>query len=405
MNVWQRFQRWLFDTDNDLEGFSLEQEMNDREKTAENVLNLKLLSMATALGYLAVGLASCDFRTIQNGKEVFGEEYFRLNCQMNPNQTKHDFCMKLLYKLGWNNEALIFSPPFSNDLYIADSYTRRDGGLLGDSFEDITVDGDNNRFSFHCSEVMLIRLNWTGLRPLLGQVASEYEALITTAATGYKRQAGERGTLQMVSGASGTNEQYERIVERLRKQFDSYYRATNAVLPIPKGYTYTQNATAHRNTSEMNDLINLSDEWNERLGLALRFPVALLKGNVENIENARNDLIAYGIRQSLAEPIMEAYNSRRIGMKGFTKGSYLLIDTTPLYISHPDHLGSFCDKMISTAQYSPEDLRRLRKEPVIGTPEAREYYITMNYSTLKAAAGQQDNGTPEESPEEHNSET
>ena len=79
-------------------------------ETAEKILNIKMLMMASAAGYLAAGLSMCRWRTIKDGKEEKGAEFFRLNNRPNGNQSKAEFCARLVFWLATQNEALVFSP-------------------------------------------------------------------------------------------------------------------------------------------------------------------------------------------------------------------------------------------------------------------------------------------------------
>lgn len=350
-------------------------------ENADKILNLKMLMMASAAGYLAAGLSMCQWRTMENGKEIKGQEYFRLNNRPNGNQSKAEFCSKLVYYLAIQNEALVFSPN-GKDMYVADSWNVEKRGTRNDIYRDVSVDNDDRSFTYSSEDVMHIKMDWTGLYPLISSIGDEYEAMIGTAYGGYRRQSGTKGVLNIVGLESGTDSQREALMSRLQRQLKTFFDSQNGALTLNTGYTYTPIATSARNTSEMNDIANMTDEFAERLGLALRVPVALMKGSVENTENAKTDLVMFGIRP-IAQAFEQEYNAKRLGKNAFIKGSRLFIDPLPIQLGDIASLPTFCERMTSCGQYSVDELRDLRGEPLLGTPEAQKHYITKNYGLLE----------------------
>lgn len=393
MGAFQNFMNWL--TGKTTGDYQIEQDTGTKEN-AETVLNLKMLMMASAAGYLASGLSMCRWRTIQRGKEEKGAEYFRLNNRPNANQSKAEFCARLVYYLAVQNEALVFSPN-GKDLYVADNWNVERRGTQNDIYRDVSVDNDTRTFTFNAQDVMHVKMDWTGLWPLLSSVGDEYEAMIGTAYGGYKRQSGAKGVLNVTGLESGTMEQRTALMNRLQAQFKTFFSSQNGVLTLNTGYTYTPIATSARNTSEMNDIANMTDEFAERLGLALRVPVALMKGSVENTQNARTDLVMFGIKP-IAQAFEQEYNAKRLGEREFSKGSRLFIDPLPIQIADVASLPTFCERMTSCGQCSVDELRDLRGEPLLGTPEAQKHYITKNYGLLENP--EQEAGAPQESQKE-----
>lgn len=210
-----------------------------------------------------------------------------------------------------------------------------------------------------------------GLWPLLSEVADEYEEIISTAYGGYKTQAGEKGVLSMANLQSGSKEQAAAEDARMKAMFKNYFDNANALVLLHNGYSYQATARSHRNTSEINDIINLTDEFAERVALATRVPSGLLKGNVENTEHAMSDLIAYGVRP-LAEAFQQEYNAKRIGMQGLCSGDRLYIDPTRPLLTAPGAIADYCTKMLANGQCSVDELRAIRQEPRVGTAEAAQ---------------------------------
>ena len=392
MGAFQNFVDWL--SGKKTGDYKIEAEpVAGTAETVEKILDIKMLMMASAAGYLAAGLSMCRWRTIKDGKEEKGAEFFRLNNRPNGNQSKAEFCARLVFWLAMQNEALVFSPN-GKDLYVADSWNVERRGTQTDIYRNVSVDDDTRTYTFSAAEVMHIKMDWTGLSPLLSSIGDEYETMIGTAYGGYRRQSGTKGVLNIVGLESGTEAQRTALMNRLQAQLKTFFNSQNGALTLNTGYTYTPIATSARNTSEMNDIANMTDEFAERLGLALRVPVALMKGSVENTENARTDLVMFGIRP-IAQAFEQEYNAKRLGEKEYTRGSRLFIDPLPIQLGDTGALPQFCERMTSCGQYSVDELRDLRGEPLLGTPEAQKHYITKNYGLLEnpdEAAGQAADG-------------
>lgn len=386
MGAWNNFVNWLKEYSEDPDDtYYVESQSGFGISDAENTLNLKLLMMNSALGYLATGLSMCRWRIMKNGEEVEDEEFFRLNNCPNRSQNKQQFCNQLLYELAFHNEALIVSPrPSDHGLWIAKSWDVVDKGTKGIQYRNVYIENEDRSYNLGADQVMHIQLNWVGMQGLLQQIAAEYESMIATAVTGYTKQAGERGILQISGVPSGTKEQQQAFMKSLEERFQKYFKSYNAVLPLQSGYSYSMNATAHRNTSEINDVINLTDEFAERVALALRIPVALLKGNVENTQHARTDLVLYGIKP-IATQIEQEYNAKRLGTNAMKRGCRLYIDPISIHMANLEDMAAFCEKMTSCGQYSIDELRHLRGEPLLGTEEAQAHWMTKNYGTLEQA--------------------
>lgn len=392
MGAFQNFVDWL--SGKKTGDYKIEAEpVAGTTETAEKILDIKMLMMASAAGYLAAGLSMCRWRTIKDGKEEKDAEFFRLNNRPNGNQSKAEFCARLVFWLAMQNEALVFSPN-GKDLYVADNWNVERRGTQTDIYRDVSVDDDTQTYTFSAAEVMHIKMDWTGLAPLLSSIGDEYETMIGTAYGGYRRQSGTKGVLNIVGLESGTEAQRTALMNRLQAQLKTFFNSPNGALTLNTGYTYTPIATSARNTSEMNDIANMTDEFAERLGLALRVPVALMKGSVENTQNARTDLVMFGIRP-IAQAFEQEYNAKRLGEKEYTRGSRLFIDPLPIQLGDTSALPQFCERMTSCGQYSVDELRDLRGEPLLGTPEAQKHYITKNYGLLEnpdEAAGQAADG-------------
>lgn len=355
------------------------------DNTAENKsrLDLKLLMITSAVGYLASGLAMCDWRTIVEGKDQIDNDYYLLNVAPNQNQNKVQFCTKLVSQLVLDNEAVIFAR--GSGLYVADSWSYEPHGTGMDWYRNVSVDGTSETTDFQASDIMHLQLDCEGVTPLLNQLATEYEDIIEVAAEGYKRQTADKGIIQQDSLARGVKESQELQEARIKRKFKEFYGPQSAAIILTKGYTYVPQGSSARNTSELNDVANLTDEWAERVGMALRVPPVLLKGNAENTSHARADLITYGI-SPIARQIEAEYNAKKVTRRNYLNGTRLLIDPTPIEMADLSSRATYGDKLLGSG-VSINELRRMRLEPLLTEPGADTHFVTLNYGQLGAQDG------------------
>lgn len=371
---WRGFVNWILGgkrTDRDVYELSIGDDAGSRTAA----LHIKMLVMRSAIGYLASGLSLCEWRIFEENVERHNAEYFRLNNHPNCNQNKFQFCLQYVTNLMLSNEVLVVSPlPGDQSLYIADSFHREPHGLRPDEFTNIVIDGWDKVYRTTSENAMYTCAHCgDGLWPLLNEIAGEYEEIIATAYGGYRTQAGEKGILSVANVQAGTSGQAEAESNRLKNMFKSYFENPNAVIPLHSGYSYQATARSHRNTSEVNDMINLTDEFSERVALATRVPSALLKGNVENTEHAMEDLISYGVKP-IAEGFQQEYNAKRIGLDNLRMGSRLFIDPIRQLLTTPSAVADYCTKMTENGQCSVDELRAVRQESRLNTEEATQHH-------------------------------
>lgn len=356
------------------------------ETEKKKALELERIAIQTAVGYLASAITQCTFRAYMDGEENrTGAEFFLWNYSPNKNQSSTEFLWEVVETLLYNGEALIVEE--RQQLFLADGYSKEEDGTREQRYSGITVKGEAVKDRKE-SDVIRLKMENRNIRSLLESLCEQYEALISEAVEGYRKTYAEKGILSIDRVKSGKLD-YETIKRDLiNNRFRDFYSNKSAVLPLYDGYTYTPQTRVTRNTSEINDVKELSDEIYKRVGQAFRIPPSLLKGDTADLENASEMFLKYGVRP-LCNLMEEEITRKRYGNREFEKGCYLTIDSSSIEISNVISAAEKLDKLIGCGIYSVDEVRDKIGEPMLGTPEAQKHYITKNYSEMK---GGEENG-------------
>lgn len=361
-------------------------EFNEDGSTAdEQRFHLTELALFTAIDFIARSLAKCEFVTVNNNRENRKAEYYLWNYAPNKHQTKIEFFTQAVVKLIFDNELLIVETA-DNQLLIADSFSKTEHALIDDTFNSVTCRNFTYQRVFRESEVIYLKYNNFALNGLLSDMCNTYEQLMLSAQERYNKAVGHKGILELENYSFGDENFTETYNKVLSKQFKSFYSNKNAVMPIFKGMKYSEPSTDAGKTtnSEINDIQKLKTEAYTIVGNALHIPPAILSGEASQLSDAMDCAIGNAI-DPIANMFEQEITKKRFGSTEFSKGNYLLIDTTT--VRHIDAISQAnnLDKSIASGVLTPAQAQKYCN--MLPCPEAwaHTYYITKNYQTITNA--------------------
>ena len=360
-------------------------EFNSENYSTEQSFHLTELALFTAVDFIARSLAKCEFVTVNNNRESRKAEYYLWNYSPNRHQTKIEFFTQAVAKLIFDNELLVIETA-DNQLLIADSFSRTEHALIDDSFSDVTCRNFTYQRTFLEGEVIYLRYNNFALNGLLSDMCNTYEQLMLSAQERYNKAVGHKGILELENYSFGDENFTETYNKVLSKQFKSFYSNKNAVMPIFKGMKYSEPSTDAGKTtnSEINDIQKLKTEAYTIVGNALHIPPAILSGEASQLSDAMDCAIGNAI-DPIASMFEQEITKKRFGSAEFSKGNYLLIDTTT--VRHIDAISQAnnLDKSIASGVLTPAQAQKYCN--MLPCPEAwaHTYYITKNYQTIANA--------------------
>jgi HK97 family phage portal protein len=357
-----------------------------KEVTEEEFFNLfaeiqiRELAFWSAVNMIANSISKCEFKTFIGNKEVQEREYYLWNYEPNKNQNSSAFLQKLVTQLYRNHECLVIDQ--NGQLLVADSFQKWEFALRDNLFTEVTVNDFTFNKTFNMSEVMYYQLPGKDVRKIINAIYETYGKLIAYGMKSYQRSKGSRGILDYQTIAPGDSAAQKTFDDLMNNRFKKFFEANNAVLPLPKGYTFTDIGSKTYSEATTRDIRAMVDDIFDFTARGFGIPPALLKGDVAGLGDAI-DLYLTVCIDPLTDMLAEEANRKRSGYEGFKAGIYLEIETRT--IKHIDVLSisAAIDKLVSSGCYSINEIRKLTGESVIDELWASQHFITKNYSTVE----------------------
>lgn len=345
-------------------------------------LHIRELAFWSAVNMIANSISKCEFKTFQKGKEVKAREYYRWNIEPNKNQNSSTFLQKLISTLYLNNECLVIEE--GEQLLVADSFQKKEYALKDCLFTQVTVGDLCFQKTYSMSDVMYFQLSQKDMRRVTKALFESYGKLIAYAEKSYQKSRGSRGILNYEAFSQGNLDAKKIFDDLMNERFKKFFNSENAVLPLPKGYSYDDIGSKTYNNETTRDIRAMIDDVADFTAKAFNIPPALAKGDIAGIKDAMDSYLTFCI-DPLTDMLQEEINRKRNGYEGFSKGYYLTIDTK--CILHVDLLSvsSAIDKLIASGAFCINDIRKLVGETVIEEDWAYKHFITKNYSDIEQA--------------------
>ncbi|ECZ8751579.1 phage portal protein, partial [Listeria monocytogenes] len=100
-------------------------------------LAIKKWAIDSCANKIANTLSCAEILTYEKGEEVRKKNWYLFNIEANQNQNATEFWKKAIYKLVYDNEALIFMQ--GENIYVADSFTKNDKALYENTYINVTL--------------------------------------------------------------------------------------------------------------------------------------------------------------------------------------------------------------------------------------------------------------------------
>lgn len=356
----------------------------DEDEYASLVFDIYVREMAfwSAVNIVANAVSKCEFKTYLNGKEDKGKEYYLWNIEPNKNQNSSRFLNKLIAKLYRDNECLVIEQ--NGQLLVADSFNRKPYALYDDVFTEVRVEDFTFARSFVQSEVLYYQLNEENVRKLVNGLYESYSKLIAYSMKAYQRSRGTKGIFKYDTiPVAGTPEReaFDALINRKIKQ---WMEGDNAALPLGRGQEWKELQHKTYTNESTRDIRAQIDDIFDFTARAFGIPPALLRGDVQDTSKAIDQLLTFCI-DPLVDMLQEEINRKRNGYDGFSKGTYIKIDTK--CIKHVDLLSvaTAIDKLIGSGAFCINDIRKAVGDEPIDEPWANQHFITKNYETVENA--------------------
>lgn len=340
------------------------------------------MAFVSAANLISKAVSKCEFKTYRSGKPNKGKEHYLWNVEPNKNQNSSEFIQKWIYTLMRNNECLIIEQ--SGELLVADSFHKKPYALYEDIFTDVTVKDFTFNRSFKQSEVLYFKLCECDTQKVIQGLYNSYSKLLSYSMNAYQKSRGTKGVFKYDTLPPSGTEQREAFDALINEKLGKWLNGDNAALPLGQGQEWKELAHKTYSSESTRDIRALIDDISDFTAKAFGIPPALLRGDVQGVSDAVDNLLTFCI-DPLVDMLQEEINRKRYGFTGFTKGDYLKIDTKQ--IKHVDLLSvsGAIDKLIGSGAFCVNNILELVGEEIIDEKWAWEHFITKNYMPFEEA--------------------
>ena len=343
-------------------------------------IHMKQLAIQTCINMIGRTISQSEFYVKKDKKIVKDEMYYRLNVRPNPNMSASQFWQTVVHKLIYDNECLVIQSD-TEDLLIADSFTRVEYALVNDSFKDVTIKDFTFSRTFQMSDVIYLEYSNKKLSTMLDGLYADYGELFGRIIEFQKRKNQIRGLVNVES----TYEKDEKTQRRLQGYIDKIYKAFTdksvAFVPQQKGFKLEElkNNTQAQSVDEVN---KVADGFLNQVAKALGIPISLLHGDMADVEKPTRNYMTFCIDPFLKK-IKDELNAKLIDKKDYLAGKKM--ETKRVSNINLFDVATAVDKLRASGTFNGNELREALGEERVDDPIMDRYFITKNYQESSEA--------------------
>lgn len=338
--------------------------------------HLKRLALETCISMIARAIAQSEFR-IKNKNEIIKNElYYKLNVRPNLNSSAAQFWEDAINKLIRDNEVLIFKTD-DDHLLIADSFTKNEFAIFEDTFRDVSVRGYVFKRTYKMSEVLYLKYSNERLSSLVESLYNDYESLFARVLDFQMRKNQIRGLVDIETIHDKTEEGQRKLQAYIDKIYKSFTERSVAVIPQAKGFNYHEMTNA--GSPGVEEINKVTEGFLFQVARALQIPIALLKGDLSDVENPTRNFMRFCIDSFLGK-ISDELNAKLFTRSQFLQGER--IEIKRISYNNIFDVASAVDKLRASGVFNGNELREELGAERVDSEMMDQYFITKNYIEL-----------------------
>lgn len=351
----------------------------DYVEDAAKKFHVKKIALETCIGLIARTIAQSEFRVKQGPDMIKDDLYYRLNIRPNLNESATRFWETVVYKLIMDNEVLIIKS-LTDDLLVADSFLKNEYAIFEDTFKDVTV--RNYRFNkvFKQSEVIYLQYSNEKISSLIESLYVDFESLFARVLDFQKRKNQIRGLVDIDAIHDKTEEGQKKLQAYIDKIYKAFSERSVAVIPQSKGFNYHEMASG--TAPGVEEINKVTDGFLFQVARALGIPIALIKGDMADVENSTRNFMRFCI-DSFLRKIGDELNAKLFSSQEFLKGKR--IDIRRITYNNIFDVASAVDKLRASGVFNGNELREELGAERVEDDMMNQYFITKNYQELSDA--------------------
>lgn len=340
-------------------------------------IHMKQLAIQTCVNMIAKSVSQTEFKTIgdvQGADEIL----YRLNVRPNINYSATEFWQKVVAKLIYDNEVLIVMND-EEDLLVADTFERSVYAMVDNTFKQVTVDGFEFQRTFNQRDVLYLRLNNDNLMKAIDGLYGDYGELFGRLMEFQKRKGQIRGVVELEGLNAKDDKTRGKIEEYIGKVFTAFSKKTVAVIPEQKGMKYRE-IGSNQPVASVDEINKVTDGFLNQIAKALGIPIALLVGEMSDVEKQTKNYMTFCIKP-LLKKISDELNGKFLYKREYLAGARIKAITVS-YHSVFD-LSTSIDKLISSGFATINEMREEAGWHPSEDEIAKKHFITKNYTELE----------------------
>jgi HK97 family phage portal protein len=341
--------------------------------------HVKKIALETCIGLIARTIAQSEFRVKNGTSQIKDELYYRLNIRPSQNMSAAQFWEIVIYRLIFDNEVLVIKSD-TDDLLIADSFTRTEYAIFEDTFKDVTVKGYKFDRTFQMSKVIYLTYSNERLKSLIESLYSDFEALFSRVLEFQKRKNQIRGLVDIDAIHDKTEEGQKKLQAYIDKIYKSFAEKSIAVIPQSKGFNYHEIQPG--SAPGVDEINKVTEGFLYQVARVLGIPIALIKGDQADIENPTRNFMRFCI-DSFLKKISDELNSKLFTREEFLAGRK--IDIKRISYNNIFDVASSVDKLRASGVFNGNELREELGAERVDEEMMDQYFITKNYIELSDA--------------------
>ncbi|EKA2549971.1 phage portal protein [Listeria monocytogenes] len=341
-------------------------------------LSIKKWAIDSCANKIANTLSCAEVLTYEKGEEVRKKNWYMFNVEANQNQNATEFWKKAIYKLVYDNEALIFMQ--DEYIYVADSFTKNDKSLYENTYTGVTLKDLTLKKEFKESEVLHLTLNNESIKSIIDGFYLLYGDLISAAVNKYKKINSRKIIVKLKGMFGQAPEEEEKLRLMLSERMKKFLAEGDSALPVEDGMEIDE-LTGDSKIAESRDIKKMIDDVFEMVANSFNIPLGLAKGDTVGLSEQVNSFLMFSINP-IAEMFTDEGNRKFYGRNSVLERTYMKLDTTRIKVQDIQEIASSMDVLFHIGVNTIDDnLRMIGREPVM-SPETQERFVTKNYAPL-----------------------
>ncbi|MDY8166166.1 phage portal protein [Bacillus thuringiensis] len=345
----------------------------------------KKLYVNAAIDLIARSLVACDFESYRDGKLKRSLNYYQLNVSPNKNQNAHEFWVKFVHKLVYENEVLIV--PIGDEMWIADSFYRETtNGLKEFTYHSISINGEMLSKTYKESEILYFRLSEESINQVIDSLYNSYGLLLAKAMSDYRGNGKFRFILKGRFMSSLTDENGKAAQALFEEKMKDYTNPEKlaSVLFLPEQVNL-ENQSKDPQKMDTRDIKNLAKDMLDFVAVAFHIPPSLLsgisEGGISTSGNPNGDLdnfILFSVKP-IGEMIANEFNKKMFTRDEYLKKTYIKFDMKNFKLFDLTKFANAVDKLFAVGGLSINDVIERLGGELIDEDWANKRYVTKNY--------------------------